>query len=255
MTPEEVGTTTHRTAITKIVKSQRAWQNKAERTLPPNLSLNLGPYDRVRKLFSLTILRVVLQSSVVALAALTAFYNPVRSKFFITATRALRVLSFIFVSSGTLLLSSGLFYIASVLDASEQVTIWKPTSRDTLVIWKQDADPELGTESWIIAKNIHGELLSAHRPIGLKPSSTISLPVALAIIVGFLIQSVGISLMHWPVQTLQLASIIIMFLGRCYVRKMDPPDFRVKLDHVVDDNELMEIAQKWRKQIRKARTK
>ena len=63
-------------------------------------------------------------------AALTAFYDPVRARFFITATRAIRIISFTFVSAGTTLLCLGLAYTAKVIDTSEHVTIWTPRYLD-----------------------------------------------------------------------------------------------------------------------------
>ncbi|OGM45525.1 hypothetical protein ABOM_006492 [Aspergillus bombycis] len=233
----------------RTIRAEPPWSGKPETELSPNLSLNLGPYNRARKLLFLTIIGILLQSSVVVVSALTAFYNPVRVRYFITATRAVRIISFTFVSAGTTLLCLGLAYTAKVIDTSEHVTIWNPRKQNTLAIWIQQKNTALKTEAYVIGKIIKKELVWAHRPLSSCPSTAIACPVAVAIIVGFLLQSIGLSIMHWPVQVLQLVAMTVMFLGRCYARKLDSPDFVVKLDHRISEEDLSELARSKRRQL------
>ncbi|KAJ5467491.1 hypothetical protein N7475_005243 [Penicillium sp. IBT 31633x] len=237
-------------AVKKGTNGLYDWQEKAETELPPNIVMNLGPYDRVWKLFLLTTTGIFLQLSILTLAALTSFYCPVRPQFFARTKEGYRITAFTFVMTGTVLLSSGLLYTAKTIDTSARVDVWKPTKQGMMVIWKQNEtnNEVLRTDSYVIGKMIKKELISSHRRSHTCPSTSMSLPVAIAITLGFLIQSVGISLMHWPTQALQLLSMIIMFLGRCYARSQDPPDFVKKFEHNISKRELLELAQEWRYQ-------
>lgn len=222
----------------------------AETDLPPNIIMNLGSYDRRRKLFLLTVTGISLQLSILVLAGLTALYCPVRKQFFINAKTGYRVTALAFLITGTVLLSFGLIYTAKTVDTSARVDIWEPKKPGMMVIWKQTKtnNEHLCTESYVIGKVIKKELISTHKRSRTRPSTSISGPVAIAIILGFLLQSVGISLAHWPTQLLQLLSMSIMFLGRCYVRSQVSPEFIEKLDGDISDRELLEIAQKWQHQ-------
>lgn len=226
------------------------WEDKAETELPPNLIMNLGPYNRVWKLLLLTVVGSLLQSSIVILTALTAFYCPVRRHFFARAKSAYGIAAPTLVWAGTLFLTCGLIYTAKTIDTSARVDIWKPTKEGVMVIWKQDKKDfeEIHTERYVIGKVIKKELISTHRRLRTRPSTSHPVLVAFVLTIGFVSQSVGIFLMHWPLQALQLLSMIIMFLGRCYVRSQEPPDFVQKLDHDISHRDLLELAQKWRRQ-------
>lgn len=224
------------------------WQEKAETELPPNLIMNLGPYNRARILYFLTVIGLFLQLGIMTLAGLTAFRW--REKFFTKSTKADTIIAPTLVWTGTVMLSFGLLYTAKTIDTSARVDVWKPAKQGMMVIWRQDnhESEDMHTECYVIGKVIKSELISSHRRLQNRPSTSWSLPVALAISTGFLVQSVGVSLMHWPTQTLQFLSMIFMFLGRCYARKQDPPDFVQKLDQTITDEELLEIAQRWHRE-------
>lgn len=209
--------------------------------------MNLGPYDRRWKLCLLTITGIALQLSILVLAGLTTLYCPVRRQFFINARTGYRITALTFLLVGTVLLSFGLIYTAKVVDTLARVDIWKPTKQGTMVIWKQTKtkNEHLSTEGYVIGRVIKAELISTHKRSKTRPSTSMSGPVATTIIIGFLLQSVGISLMHWPTQLLQLLSMSIMFLGRCYVRSRAPPDFIEKLEGDISHGDLLELAQKW----------
>ncbi|GAB1191972.1 hypothetical protein APSETT444_001156 [Aspergillus pseudonomiae] len=153
------------------------------------------------------------------------------------------------VRKWTTLLCLGLAYTAKVIDTSEHVTIWTPRKQNTLAIWIQQQNAALETDAYVIGKIIKKEFVWAHRPLSSCPSTSIACPVALAIIVGFLLQSIGLSIMHWPVQVLQLVAMTVMFLGRCYARKLDPPDFVVKLDRRISEDDLSDLAKSKRRQL------
>jgi hypothetical protein len=224
------------------------WQEKAETELPPNIIMNLGPYNRVWKLFLLTATGIFLQLSILTLAGLTVFYCPVRQQFFPNTRSGYRITALTFVFAGTALLGFGLIYTAKTIDTAARVDIWRPTKPGMMVIWKQKKtdNEDLHTESYVIGKMIKKELISTHRRWRAVPSTSMSFPVAIAITVGFLLQSVGISLMHWPTQALQLLSMSIMFLGRCYVRSQDTPDFVKKVEgDDISNRDLLELAQEW----------
>jgi hypothetical protein len=130
--------------VKKHITRRKEWKGRPEQELSPNLSLNLGPYNRARKLLILTMVGLSLQISIVTLCAI-------------------RILAFIYVSAGTALLTLSLLYTAGVIDFSEHVTIWKPLKQNTMVIWKQQTNEQLQTERYIIGKVIKRELVSAHR--------------------------------------------------------------------------------------------
>jgi hypothetical protein len=173
-----------------------------------------------------------------------AFYQPVFSKIFYHKCRGIRITAFVFVTLGTLLLTAGLAYIAWAINTAVHTTIWEPvrqlSKKSVLVVWIQRYHETSNTEGYVIGKWIDKELISAHRAPNAYPSPDWAYFVLFITAFGFLLQSVGLSMMHWPIQTLQFLSMIVMFLGRWYVRQQEAPEFvvRVKLESFEDAAQL-----------------
>lgn len=167
------------------------------------------------------------------MAPFTAFYTTLTSCLFINETLALRITACVFVETGTLFLFLSLFYTAKALSKplNVQRSTWETMKGKTRVVWVQKRMRVGGgrTEGYIITKNVEKELLSAHRDYTnqtIESLTTFWMKVAVVLIpVGFVLQSVGLSMMHWPIQAWQFIGLVFMFLGRWAVRKQDPPEF------------------------------
>ncbi|KAH3190650.1 hypothetical protein KXV92_003446 [Aspergillus fumigatus] len=210
---------------------------------PPNLSLNLGPYSRCEKPCGVLITGLALQLSVLTFAALTTFFPLWTGEFSHDNLRS-RLVFFSFTCAGTLLLSLSLWWTAYTIGKPEISRVYKPKedSQQTFVVWAQRENDDLGTEACIIIKKIEKELISAHRNLGTFPSQNIVISYisAFFLIVGFLIQSVGLSTMHWPTQSLQLLAISAMFGLRYWLHKQTIPD-GIKLQYNQDDGPKKEF--------------
>ncbi|KAG8412801.1 hypothetical protein J3458_013236 [Metarhizium acridum] len=135
--------------------------------------------------------------------------------------------------------SLSLLYTAKSLTLPLKVrrSTWKPPDGEKAkVVWvqRQMQGDDWHTEAYILAKNIEAEVLSAHRDSTALShhwcfESRFTNIVLVLIPVSFVLQSVGLSMMHWAVQTWQFIALVFMFFGRRRVRKEVPPEFVLRL--------------------------
>lgn len=217
---------------------------------------------------------LVLQSSVLTFAALTIFYPPWRKKFSKLPGHndlRFRLVYFIFTAVGALLLFLALFITAYKIGHPHLLVRYgckpKPpkVATKSWVIWAQREDDSLGTERYILAKEIKKEMVSVHRPNGASLHSSdkpdccerlCSYLTAGSIVAGFLLQSIGLSQMHWPTQCLQFLSISIMFGLRYWLHRQSIAEVlkpgkvdnkeayvlaKIKLTHFLPDVEENEV--------------
>ncbi|KAL5334463.1 hypothetical protein BJX70DRAFT_402596 [Aspergillus crustosus] len=207
----------------KQYRSQMRLDTTLAKLYPPNMMLNLGPYNRLPSLWAITILGVVLEGAVVMLAALISFYPPLTECF------RSNPLHFYLFSSGTGLLSIGLVACAAAIDAATRDEIWKPKRPNLVVIWLQEGSEEEGIASYIIVKRIKTHFITSHRPREVRPLVECSPFIIASITLGFLTQAIGLSAMRWPPQLLQFLATMIMFICRSYLRRQDRPDYTKKI--------------------------
>lgn len=196
---------------------------------PPNLSLNLGPYNRNFNSWSVFIAGLVLQAAVWVFAALTTFNATWKSKFSFKLSD-IPLPFFVLTTAGSGLLSFCLWKIAHTIGKPAPTTTYIPNlqRKPIWVIWVQKENEALGLKGYILIKEIKKELISVHRYDDesiRKQGWVCSYFTTVFIVLGFLAQSVGLSLMHWPTQTFQFLSIAIMFGLRYLLHKQSPPDF------------------------------
>ncbi|KAK9445088.1 hypothetical protein VB005_01551 [Metarhizium brunneum] len=210
-----------------------------ETTDPPNLLLNLTPFKRSLSMYILCIFGLTFQVGIMVFTAFTAFHPSLISRFFDKASPAFRITAFACVESGTIFLFLSLLYTAKSLTLPLKVrrSTWKlPDGEKAKVVWVQRQMQGDGwhTEAYILAKNIEAEVLSAHRDSTALShhwcfKSHFTNTVLVLIPVSFVLQSVGLSMMHWAVQTWQFIALVFMFFGRRRVRKEVPPEFVLRL--------------------------
>lgn len=140
-------------------------------------------------------------------------------------------MAFNFTASGTLFLFLGLWRCAVKIGKPARgqfITCKKEHRGKAKLIWVQNENRRLGIERYIIVQDIEKEFISFHRTgetvKGFELQSPIWSYVSTgAIIMGFLLQSVGLSLMHWPTQLLQLFAVSSMFGLRFWLHRQSIP--------------------------------
>jgi hypothetical protein len=180
------------------------------------MMLNLGPYNRLPSLWTTTILGIFLEAVVLLVASLTTFYPPLVQCFKSQAWPF-----YVFVI-GTTLLSIGLVACAAAIDGATRDVIWKPRCPNVTVIWLQRGSDD--NASYVITKRIKTDFITSHRPDDVQPLVKFSPLIICSITIGFLLQAIGLSAMHWPPQVLQFIATIVMFICRSYLRRQDSPD-------------------------------
>ncbi|KAL4744274.1 hypothetical protein BDW72DRAFT_212923 [Aspergillus terricola var. indicus] len=205
----------------KHPESQPTINSRGDKVYPPNLMLNLGPYNRLPSLWTTTILGIFLEAAVLMVASLTTFHPTLAQCF------KSRDWPFYLFAIGAALLFVGLVACAAAIDGATQDVIWKPRCPNVTVMWLQRGSDTDGNISYVIAKRIKTDFITSHRPHGVQPFVKFSPLIISSITIGFLMQAIGLSTMHWPPQVIQFIATIVMFVCRSYLRRQDSPD-RVK---------------------------
>ena len=199
--------------------------------LPPNLLLNLGPYNRKRKVKGIFILACALQMGLIALYATMKFTKLLRGQFRIFTY------SFICATAGTLILFFGLIITACLISRRNEQIIWERTIHcppRPLVIWLQRGlagDDHDKFTSCIVVKRIRSEFLESHRkelPRSPNLSKLLAMFAFCCVGGGYASQVIGVGGMHYPTQFALFGITLVMVPARMYLRQMPKPDTVVK---------------------------
>lgn len=186
---------------------------------PPNLSLNLS----IRALSGtrMTILIAVgifVQGAVLALAAVSQYKLHLPKNDASIPNYAFPVFFF-----GTLILASGVFLCARVVETSTKETTWKPSDPGaTRVVWLQQGGQTVGDQMFESFARIHakGEVKTSHRTKGeageMIGRESLTTTAVLVTLLGFTTQFFGLRATHSSVIVLQLAAILVMTALRSY---------------------------------------
>ncbi|KAL2797285.1 hypothetical protein BJX66DRAFT_298056 [Aspergillus keveii] len=207
----------------KHPQSQPTIDSRGDKVYPPNMMLNLGPYNRLPSLWTITILGIFLEAVVLIVASLTTFYRPLVECF------QSQDWPFYLFAIGTALLFIGLVACAAAIDGATRDVIWKPRCPGVTVMWLQRGSGADGNASYVITKRIKTDFITSHRPDDVQPLVKFSPLIISSITIGFFIQATGLSTMHWPPQVLQFIATIAMFVCRSYLRRQDSPDRAKKI--------------------------
>jgi ankyrin repeat protein len=211
----------------------------------PNILLNLHPHDRFWELCAAAILGVLLQLTVLIIAGLTAYYPRWKEGF------SIEPYEFDCTIWGTLTLTIGLIVCTSVVDRSTKektyVTVGKDGEETMRILWLQRGRSENDASfdpCIVIAGGVRKKILTSRRfdqsrtsgsgsrdsaeKISSDPFHAWTLVGILASMIGFIVQFIGLTAMHWPAQTAQLAVTLIMTGVRAFIRRgpTQPPRWR-----------------------------
>jgi hypothetical protein len=202
----------------------------------PNILLNLHPHDRFWELCAAAILGVLLQLTVLIIAGLTAYYPRWKEGF------SIEPYEFDCTIWGTLTLTIGLIVCTSVVDRSTKektyVAVGKDGEETMRILWLQRGRSENDASfdpCIVIAGGVRKKFLTSRRSdqsrtsgsgsrdsaekISSDPFHAWTLVGILASMIGFIVQFIGLTAMHWPAQTAQLAVTLIMTGVRAFIRR------------------------------------
>ncbi|KAL0631449.1 hypothetical protein Q9L58_009681 [Maublancomyces gigas] len=204
---------------------------------PPNLSLNVSvkPLDR-RILVCFVGVGVLLQAGVLVYAAVSQYWLKLQKN-----DRAPVAYGVYVLFAGTISLAAGVFGCAMVIERSTVELTWVPASRKALksVIWLQQGGQTVGDQRFeSFARIVHGSgnILSSHKsakaaadtgdtwddiqePTPATQTFGTSALVATAVataFIGFIVQFLGLRVMHASVTIAQLGVILIMTALRSF---------------------------------------
>jgi len=212
-------------------------------TDPPNLSLNLIPDHRSWELSAAAILGISLQLLVLTIAGLTTFYPHWKGEF------SVKLFEFHCMVGGTLLLTFGLIICALVV---EQSTVKRASERNekgkqVCILWLQRgrSDSDQSYKPYILGVEQKRIRTSHLRSDASHPLLTLA--GAMATLLGYIVQFIGLGGMHWPTQAAQLAVTLIMTGVRAFIRRAPPtPPLQRTLEEIPDKHEMDWLATKFR---------
>jgi hypothetical protein len=202
-------------------------------SLPPNLSLNLSN-NSYWELYAAAIFGISLQLLVLTIAGLTSFHPHWKE------TYPTQPYDFWCLAGGTLLLTCGLITCSLTVEQSTSENYYNTNLRDKVhVLWLQRGTSHSGQpdDSYILEVKRRGIRTSSK--VSRYPSTTwkaLTLAATLATALGYIIQFVGLSGMHWPTQASQFAITLMMTGVRALIRRapQNPTIHSTSKDHELD---------------------
>jgi hypothetical protein len=202
-------------------------------SLPPNLSLNLSNHS-YSELPAAAIFGISLQLLVLTIAGLTSFHPHWKK------TYPTQPYDFWCMAGGTLLLTCGLITCSLTVEQSTSENYYNTNLRDKVhVLWLQRSTSRSGQpdDSYILELKRRGIRTSSK--VSRYPSATwkaLTLAATLATALGYIIQFLGLSGMHWPTQASQFAITLMMTGVRALIRRAPktPTIHSTSKDHELD---------------------
>ncbi|KAH7187517.1 hypothetical protein BKA60DRAFT_687031 [Fusarium oxysporum] len=203
-------------------------------TQAPNITLNRHNKVTRRHLFIAAVFGSTIQLGVLIYFGLISYYYPSKFK---RAEKAVLGYAFPFSATGTVLLVTGTFLCAHVVDRSTNEVIYEPTQGYVAkVVWlqsKQTVSDQVFRSFDLYPQECPQTITTSQRSGPMdeskgKRGSTSeykSLPINLSVVgtgislAGFFIQFIGLRAMHWSASVGQLITIFIMTVVRAFVRR------------------------------------
>lgn len=185
-------------------------ENFQARQNPPSLSLNISikPFPR-HILLSFVAVGIVLQASVLVIAAITQYYLHIQN-----SGRAIPGYAFPIFLVGTLSLAIGMFMCARAIETSTEEAEFEPGPGVGRAIWLQHGGQKVGDQEFkSFARLSQGKppTIITSRKLENIPGMSAYVTVAVAItFFGFVVQFFGFRAMHPAVTVVQLLVVLIM---------------------------------------------
>lgn len=179
---------------------------------PPNLSINLSvrPVRRLGVLFLFIFIGFLLQSGVLAFAAVTQYTLGLLKNNTPVPNYAFPVLLV-----GTIALATGVFLCAQAVETSTKEILWRPKiTEDTHVLWLQKGGQKVGDQQFeAFARRTQGDIVTSHRDVVKGREALVTVAVLISFF-GFVAQFFALRAAHSSVTVVQLFAILLVTIMR-----------------------------------------
>ncbi|KAI5841652.1 hypothetical protein BZA05DRAFT_360362, partial [Tricharina praecox] len=202
------------------------------KNIAPNISLNLNVEQKAWELYAAVVVGILTQVAVIGIATYTS-YSPALQ--FNKAGLMIQSHSYPMACIGTLLLMTGMFVAASVVQQSTDEEKYElhpdlPKNVKLFVFWIQKGRVinDQNFDSYAIFVNDAVDVVRTSRRHSLEDNSDrnaiqhiqiFTVFGTVAAIAGFVLQFIGLRGLHWSASTAQLAATILMTVVRALLRR------------------------------------